>query len=277
MNTLIRYFAADMPTTQMVFLRNLFSTGLMLPWVLWRGAGALKTKRLKSHFWRACVGILAMELWFHSLALMPVAKATALSFTTPLFVTVAAVLFFGETIGIHRIGALIVGFAGVLLITQPGANTFEFNAFFVLAASAMIGMATLLVKSLTRTEHPNLIVFYMALFMTLLSLPPALPYLRAITGIELGGMIAIAAFSTLAQGFLARAYPHAEMVVLMPFDFTRLIFTALLAYAMFGETLEGHTVLGAAIIAASSVYITYREALYKRLHSKKIDRQGTTG
>jgi drug/metabolite transporter (DMT)-like permease len=161
----------------------------------------------------------------------------------------------------RRWGAIACGFAGMLVILRPGAGDISADALFVLASSLVMAVAGVLVKTLTRTEPPETIVFYMALFMTPWSLLPALGHIRPISAQALGLVALIALFSTVAHLLLARAYMRAEMVVLMPFDFSRLVFTALMAYALFGETLDAPTVAGSLLIVASTVYIARREAV----------------
>ena len=128
-----------------------------------------------------------------------------------------------------------------------------------------MGVVSILIKNLTRTEPATRIVFYMALFMTLFSLPVAVPFFAPLSPVEYAKAFAVALSSTIAHLLLARAYTKAEMVVLMPFDYSRLIFTAVLAYFVFAEQLDSWTVIGSLVIVASSVYITHREALLKKL------------
>lgn len=275
MNTGIRALSADLPSPQMAFLRNISSLGIVLTLMLWLGRhkpGIFKTSRFRGHFWRAALGLCAMETWFYAISIMPISTATALSFTTPIFVTLFAIIFFGEKAGWRRWLAIMMGFFGVLLVLKPGVDHMQVSAGYVLASSALMALASVVVKSLTRTESPELIVFYMALIMTPLSLPFALMVWKPVPPEAwwLVGVIAVS--STLAQLLLTRAYLHADMVVLMPFDFTRLIFVAILGYEFFGEVLDGMSWLGAAIITASSVYIAWRESRKHRNPTTPTDR-----
>lgn len=263
MNSVIRLALAELQAPYVVLLRNLGCLALVVAWSAWLQGGRPRfaTARLRGHFWRATVGILAMELWFHALALLPLTLATALSFTTPIFSTIVAITVLGEKAGLRRWGAIACGFAGMLIILRPGAGAISADALFVLASSLVMAVAGVLVKTLTRTETPETIVFYMALFMTPWSLLPALEHIRPLSTQALGLVALIALLSTVAHLLLARAYMRAEMVVLMPFDFSRLVFTALMAYALFGETLDTPTVAGSLLIVASTVYIARREAV----------------
>lgn len=266
MNIAIRALVEFMPSTQMVFLRNVVSLIAIALWILvsQRGFSSLKTVRIKGHFWRAAVGIIAMEMWFYSLSVLPLTLATALSFTTPIFATILAITMLGEKAGWRRWVAIIMGFIGVLIIIRPGHEVLHIGAFVVLGSSAFMALAGTLVKTLTRTERSETIVFYMALFMIPLSFPPAIPQWQPVHNDAWGLLVVVAVFSTAAHLMLTRAFRRADMVVLVPFDYTRLVFTAILAYIFFGEVMGAYTVIGAAVIMCSSLYIAHREAVRHR-------------
>lgn len=265
MSIVIRILSHEMHPTLMVFLRNIMSFLMIIGWTaaMQRRAPRFPTTRMRSHFWRAAIGLVAMELWFYSLSVMQVTLATALSFTTPIFSTIFAILFLGETAGRERWLAVIAGFIGVLVILRPDVSSFEATALVVLLSSAMMGVAGVLVKSLTRTESPETIIYYMSLFMLILSAPPALLHWQEITPHQWWLVFLIALFSTAAHLFITRAYVRADMVVLMPFDFTRLIIVAILAHIFFAESITLSTLVGAGVIVASTVYTARREARSK--------------
>ncbi len=266
MSSVIRLLSGEMHPMQMVFLRNIFGLLVIFAWtsVLYRRIPRFPTLRLRQHFWRATVGVVSMELWFYCLSVMPLTLATALSFTTPIFSTIFAIVFLGERAGIRRWSAIGIGFAGMLVILRPDLGGIHSTAMFVLISSALMAIVGVLIKTLTRTEPPETIVFYMSLFMTPWSAAPAYFHWQAITAHQLGLVGLIAFLSTAAHLMLARALARAEMVVLMPLDFTRLIFVSFLAYVLFGETLSLSTVAGSFIIVGSCVYIAHREAVLKR-------------
>lgn len=264
MSLFIRYAADDMHTTVVVFLRNLFSLMMLMPWVLKEGTQVLHTTRMFSHFWRGTVGVVGMQLWFYCVATQPLNEATALSFTAPILTTIFAMLFLGERAGKHRWSAIIAGFIGALIIIRPDPANMNWYLLLVPCATSMWAIASIFVKTLTRTEPPHRIVFYMALFMTMWSALPAFYYWQTPDARHLLFCLAIAAASTVAHLLMVRAYARADIAVLMPFDFFRLVFTAILAYFAFGEIADGATWMGAAVIIGSAAYIAYREARIKR-------------
>ncbi len=259
MNVLIRYMNDALPSVQLVFLRNIISFCLFLPFIARKGISNMKTQRLKRHFFRAFVGLIAMEAWFYSLTELEVNIATAISFTAPLFTTMFAVFFLGEMIGKVRIVTLIIGFGGVLIIANPFAGEWNPMMLVALFSAAMIAAAGVIVKTLTTTEPSWRIVFYMAGFMSILSFPPAYFAWQPVTQDAFIIIAAIAILSTFAQFCLAQAFATSPMVVLMPFDFSRLIFTAALAWVILQEPITPATVIGSIVIISSTVYISWRE------------------
>lgn len=266
MNTLIRMLSFGLHSTQMVFMRNIISLVLIIAVsaMMRKPLASLKTTRFSGHVWRGTIGFAAMELWFHAVTLLPLTLATAISFITPVLSTIIAIVCLGEKAGIRRWAAIFAGFVGMLVILRPDTGTMDANALFVLFSSMLMAVAGTVVKSLTRTESPETIVFYMAGIMTVWSIFPATLYWQTPTATHLWLAFWIAVFSTGAHLMLARAYQRADVVVLMPFDFTRLIFTAFLAYLCFGEVMDAQTMAGSLIIVASTVYIAHREAKLKR-------------
>lgn len=265
MNILISSMSGHLPSSQMVFMRNLFGLLIMLPVVLSKGWRNMPTQRLYRHFWRSFIGIIAMETWFLSLSQVPVNEATALSFTSPLFGTLFAVFLLKEKIGPWRIAALMVGFLGTLIILRPDPDkTFELHSLTVLFSTGMMALAGVVVKSLTATDPPWRIVAIMACFMTLLSAPLGLWNWQAPEPLDILCLFGIALSSTTAQLAMASAFRLAPVVLLMPFDFMRLVFTALLAYIFFGQVLDGGTLAGASVILFSAVFIAWREARWKK-------------
>ncbi|MBY0406806.1 MAG: DMT family transporter [Rickettsiales bacterium] len=281
MNIAIRLVSTDLDSGYVVLLRTIFSLGITLLWsaFLHRGRPRFPTARLQSHFWRAGVGIIAMELWFHAVTLLPLTLATALSFTTPIYSTIIAIVFLREKAGLRRWAAIGMGFVGVMVILRPGfifgTGDISADALYVLGSSVMMAVASVLVKTLSRTESPETIVFYMALFMLPWAIFPALGHIVPLSLYQLWLIFLVALFSTGAHLLMARAYMRADMVMLMPFDFSRLVFTAIMAYALFGETLDGYTVVGSLIIVGSTVYIAQREAALKRRATTTEELPGT--
>ena len=275
MNYLIRYAAGELEAMQIAFFRNLFALAFMLPWLARVGPAGLVTRRLRSHVWRAVLGLAAMVCWFYSIALLPLAEAVSLNFTVPMFATAGAALFLGETVRARRWTATAVGFLGVLVILRPGFTEMTLVMGLPILAAAFMAASTLLVKSLSETESPSAVVFYMNLFLTPLSLVPALFVWRWPSWEILALMALLGMLAAIAHIAMTRAYTKADASAVMPFDYTRLPFVAAIGFIAFGEVPDLFTWIGAGIIAASAIYIARREGRIAR--AAEQERRQTRG
>lgn len=266
MTFVVQLLSRELHSAQIVFLRNAWSLVLILLWsaALHRKTPNYATHRIKDHFLRSLVGFTSMELWFYCLSVVPLALATGLSFTTPIFTTILAIVFLGEKAGWRRWSAIIAGFTGVTVMLHPDEGNIPAGALLVLFSSMLMAWVGIQVKSLTRTESPEAIVFYTTFFMLILSIPFAVYTWQPVTPHQLWDGFLIAFASTVAHLLLARAYMRADVVVLMPFDFTRLLFVTFYTWVFFGEGVDNYTLAGALVIVASTVYIAWREKRLKK-------------
>ena len=260
MNVIVRHVSAELHPFEIAFFRNLGQLIFMLPWLMHVGIGALHTKHFGLQVARASCALVGMMVWFTALSLMPVAEATALSFTGPLFAVAGAALILREKVGLRRWSATVIGFLGTLVIVRPGLVEFSYPTMVALASAATFAASALTLKSVSKFDQPTVTVFYMGLLLTPASLIPALfvweaPSLNAYLWFVALGLAA--GFAHLA---LSSAYMVADASTNIPFDFFRLPAAATMAYFMFGEVPDIWTWIGAAIIFSATVYIARREA-----------------
>lgn len=260
MTATIRKTALDLHPFEVGFFRCLFGLLFMVPWLMRAGIGALRTRRLPLYILRAVVGLFALMTWFTAVSITPMATVTALFFAATLFAAVLAVLVLGEKVGPRRWGAMIVGFAGVLVILRPGLGEVTFGALLSLGAAAIAGISMTVVKLLSRTERPEAIVTYMTLLLTPLSLVPAL-FVWTWPSLEtLVWLVGVAGFATVGHWGLTRAFRLSDSTAVLPFMYAQLPFVAAIGFTVYGEVPDLYTWVGGAIIAAASIYIARREA-----------------
>ena len=265
MNGIVRHLGQqELPVLVIVFFRSLFGLLAMLPWLLRPGLASLRPGRPGLHALRVAIGLVAMVAWFYSLSKMPLAEATALSFTTPLFASVAAVLILGEVMRARRWTATLIGFAGAMIILRPGLAEFTLATACVLGAALLMAVSQTLIKLLARVEHPNATVFWLVLMMTPVSLLPALFTWQTPSAEQFAWLAALGVIATLGHQAMARAMRQADATAIYPLDFTRLIFASIIGTLAFDEVPDAWTWAGAAVIVASSVYIAHREAALRR-------------
>ena len=264
MNVMLRHVAADLPPVETMFFRNLFGFIILLPLLL-RNPSVLRTRQLGMNALRGLTHLGGMVAWVYALTLIPLATAAALVFSTPVFVAIGAVLFFGERPGGQRWAAIGLGFVGVLIIMQPGVEAISLGALVVLGASVFQGAAKMMVKLIVRTDSTMSAVFHLNLQMALFGLVPTIIFWRTPTLAHLGWFALMAAVGTVAHYALTRAIEHADFTALQPFEFVQLAWAALLGYAFFAEIPANHVLLGGAVIIAATSWMVHHEARRGRL------------
>lgn len=270
MTALVRIMGERLHPFEIAFWRNFYGLVFMLPWVARTGWGALRTRRIGGYTLRAVCGLTAMLLWFWAITLMPLGEAVALSFTAPLFASVAAVALLGERMGLRRTLALLAGFAGALIILRPGIVAVSEPALLVLASSVFIAFSVTMVKTLSRSENPAAIVTWMGVFMTPMSLIAAAFFWRGPTWGDTALLVVMGGFATVGQVAMTRAYAATEATIVLPFDYARLPFAAVIAYFAFAEVPDAWTWIGAAVIAGATIYIARREARLARARTAAL-------
>jgi drug/metabolite transporter (DMT)-like permease len=264
MNVLIRWTAGELHPFQIAFFRNLFGLVFMLPWLIKYGYRSFKTDRLSLFIIRALLGLFSMFCFFWGITVLPLAKAVALSFTVPLFVTIGAALFLKEEVNWRRWIAVLVGFIGTLIILRPTVDGDLFASLVVIASSVTMAISVLIIKNLSRTEDANVIVMYMVLLMTPLSLPVAMTVWQWPT-METWLLVVLMGFlGSFAHLMFTHSLKMSDVSIVMPFDFARLPFIIVLAWFVFAQSVDRWTVIGAAIVFASGVYIARREAMLNK-------------
>ncbi|MBD8643472.1 DMT family transporter [Stenotrophomonas sp. CFBP 13724] len=260
----IRYATAYVPTQEVAFFRNAFGLVALLPMLLRPGRAPLKTQQLPRYFLRSAIGLASMLCAFWALGHLPMAQAVSLSYSTPLFVTIAAVLWLGETVRVRRWAAVIIGFIGVLVIVRPGTGSFSAGSLVAVAAAVLSSVVAIQIKQLTRVDSADTVVFYTYVFWVPLSLIPALFVWQWPTGIAWVWLALTGVMGTLGQLLWTRALRLGEVSALTPISFMQLPLVSVMAWLLFGEALDRWTVIGALIILGSNAYIAHREAVLAR-------------
>ena len=272
--SVIRHLSASIPPLELVFFRNFFGLLAIVPLFLRTGFAPLRTKRFGLHVLRGLATLVAMVGFFTAIAVMPLADAVALGFTTPLFVTIGAVLFLSETVRLRRWTATGIGFLGAMVVLRPGFAEVSVASLLLLLSAAAVACSVILIKILARTESVRAIIAYMGLLVTPASLIPALfvwvwPSLE-----EFGWLVVLGTLATAGHLCVARALALADASAVMPIDFTKLPITALIAYVAFSEVADVWTWVGAAVIFGASIYIAHRES---KVPPPTTERPVTTG
>ena len=263
MMILVRIATEEYHPFFVVLIRNFLALIIMIIWVFPNGFIKLKTQKLNLHIFRSIVGIIAMLCWFYALANLKLSFATALSFTAPVFTSIAAMIFLKEKMGLKRWVAVIIGFIGTLIIINPGYEPMRPVVLIVLFSTMLWAVAAIIIKKMTKTESALNITFYMTLFMFPLSIPFGILYYERINFEYFLIFLAIAIISNIAHYALSKAMSYTDLVNILPIDFSKLIFIAIFSFILFAEKITINEIIGSLIIITSSVYISYREKIRK--------------
>ncbi|NNE82599.1 MAG: DMT family transporter [Alphaproteobacteria bacterium] len=263
-HSLVRIVAAELHPYQVSALRFLWALPLMLPWLL-RGRGVvLKTRRHGLHFATSMLTVIMTASFFVALAEMPLAEATALNFTAPLFTTIIAALLLKERVEFARWGATVIGFIGVLIILRPGFAEIPLVALLPLMGAFLLAWWFIGVKRLSATESTATITIYQTLWSALVLTVIALTVWVTPSWEMLGVSAAMGVLGTTGIVCTSKAFSMAEASNIAPLDYLRLPFIALIAFFAFGEVPDGLSVIGALIITGSAIYIVRRAAVIDR-------------
>lgn len=243
------------------FYRFAFGLPPLLLWIAFtRSFGAWRTARPLAHLWRSAIGLTSMLLAFSALMLLPLAEAITLSFIAPLFSVALSALFLGERVGRHRWTAVALGLAGVMVVMQPGGTHLN-PVGLALAVLAALGVAgvTITLRQIGRTERtPTIVLWFTCLSMlgTGLFLPV---YGQAHDGATWAILVGLGLAGGIGQLFLTSSLRFAPVPVVVPFDYSQLLWAVLLGWLLWDMHPAATTWLGAAIIVGSGLYTLYRE------------------
>lgn len=260
MHASVRILSADLHPLEIVFLRQVAVGVILLPWVLRFGLSVMKTARFTTHLGRGLCQGFSNSLWFWALSLVPLAKVSALSFSQVLFAVVGAIVFLGEKPRLARWIALGVGFAGILVIVEPGIEAVSLGIVLVLASRIFVGAHKVMSKSLTKTEGNATILAYSALIISAATLVPTLfvwqaPALRDWVWIGL-----IGAFGFSGQFCMLQAYKLADLGAVEPLGFSRVLWAALFGFILFGEIPSAGTWIGGFLVVLAVTYLARSES-----------------
>lgn len=250
-----------------LFYRQLGTAGAALLLVVsTSGLGSLRTRRIPGHVTRMGIGLIAMGANFLSFTLLPLAEATAIGFSVPIFSTLLAALVLGEKTGRWRWGAVLAGFIGVLVIVQPGSGHVSATGGAVaLAAALSTALATIAIRRLGATEAVATTVFWFGA-SSLVPLGLVMPFVaHAHPPHVFAAVAAMALAGGAAQLFLTGALRFAPVALVMPMDYVSLLWASLLGALLFGQWPSRWTVLGAPLVIAAGLVILWRE---QRLHRR---------
>ncbi|MDX3927410.1 MAG: DMT family transporter [Shinella sp.] len=288
MSTLIKAAGSDISTGQITFYRSAFAMVPIMLYLAVRGelVDAFRTGNIPGHLARGFVGILAMSFGFYGLVHLPLPEAIAIGYAMPLIAVMIAAVFLKEMVGVYRWSAVLVGLAGVVIITWPRLTLFDgegiapasaLGAVAVLASATLGAVAMILVRKLVQTEKTHTIVLYFSLSASVYSLA-TLPFgwsdlsMRALIFLALAGFC-----GGIAQILLTESYRHADVSTIAPFEYTSIALGIVIGYVLFDDIPTLTMLVGTAIVISAGIFIIFRErqlGIRRKAARKHITPQG---
>lgn len=197
---------------------------------------------------------------FYAFSVLPLAQVYVVIFASPLLITLLAIPMLGEKVGLHRMIAVLIGLAGVLVVLRPGVEPLTLGHLAALSTAVFNALASVIVRKIGQDERTVVLMLY-PLVANFVAMGIALIWVYRPMPIEhLGGMGVISALAFIANLLMIGAYKRADAAIVAPMQYSQIIWAAIFGYAFFEETIQRQTLIGAVIIILSGFYIVMREA-----------------
>ena len=256
-----KWLVATYPVGEVLFFRSFISLVLFTAFVVpVQGLNVFRTARPGAHLLRGVSQTISQTLQLIALSMMPIAGVTAINFSAPLFATLASLHFLKEPVGVKRWMALAVGFLGVLIIANPGAETFQIGALYALASAVLFGTVTAGVRGMTSTESAETLTLYQLILLASfysVTLPFAF-VTPSWTDAPL--FLANGATAVLGQYWWTRALHLAPTSAVVPFQYLSLIWAMIIGFAVWGDLPTASLLVGSAIVVGSGLFLLWRES-----------------
>jgi drug/metabolite transporter (DMT)-like permease len=260
-SALSKWLVATYPIGEVLFVRAATSLiGGCLVIVPYAGFAVFRTARLRDHVFRGVSQSLSQCFLLIAFSLMPLAAAVAINFSSPLFATVASIIFLKEVVGPVRWGALIVGFIGVLVVTNPGVDSLQTGSLFALANAVLFGTVTVSVRRMTATESTETLTMYQMLVLTA-AFALTLPFgLVAPTWSDGLAMVVNGIANAIGQYWWTRALHLAPASAVVPFNYFSLVWAIVLGFLVWGDVPTIPLIIGSAVVVGSGMFLLWHES-----------------
>lgn len=259
MATLVKFLGRNLPAMEILFFRSLIGFFFILPFFVRNPLEPLRTKRPGMHLVRGATGAVGNACFFWTITHMLLADAMALQFSRPLFMIPLALIFLGEIAGWRRTIVALVGFLGIMLYARPFTAGFEPGAFVGAAGALAGGLVVIWIKRLATSEPTRVIMFYYAFWNAVFALIPAVLLWVTPTWSELALLTLVGFLGISGQGLITHGLALGEATVLVPLDYSRIVYSAVLGFLLFGELPGVWSFAGMGLIVASSLYLVLTE------------------
>ena len=259
-DSITKWLVPHYPVGEILFLQGCLIALLVAAWMGLRGENPFRVVRFKLHLFRGLMYATGSFAFVYALRYLPLAEVIAIAFAGPLFMTLFGRVFLKEHVGIHRLGAVVIGFIGILIVIQPGTEAMQWAALLPVIVALADAFRDLITRGLTREESSQRIIFTTAVILALAGGATSVSGWPPIRAQDYPWFGASAVCFVIAHYFMVEAFRHAQLVVVAPFRYFLIVWATLSGFLFWGEVPDQAVLLGVAVVIAAGVYIGLREA-----------------
>ncbi|GAB4270840.1 MAG: DMT family transporter [Pararhodobacter sp.] len=264
LTAIVKHLGDAVPAPQSAFLRYLLGLVFLLPMLGTMRREKLDAKTLRAFVFRGMAHTVAVMLWFYSMTRIPLAEVSAMGYLSPIYVSIGAALFLGETLRFRRIAAIGTAILGALIILRPGLRELNGGHLAMLGTSAMFAVSYLLAKQVANRTSPAMVVGMLSITVTVGLAPFAIAVWEPVTWQQVAWFFVIACFATVGHYAMTLAFAAAPITVTQPVNAMQLVWSVLLGALIFGEGVDAFVVIGGAMVVGAVVFIALREHQVRR-------------
>jgi drug/metabolite transporter (DMT)-like permease len=260
-SALVKLLSVRYPVSQILFFRFMFAVlPLFVLAAFTLGILSIKTSRYRDHAIRSVSGVLALSLFFSAISLIPMAEATMISYSSPIFITLLSIPILSEKIGWWRWFAVLLGFVGVVIVAQPGSAVFSLGSLFAIGSAMLAAVVVVWLRLLSDTENPIITsIIYNSLGAVIFSIwALTIGWIAVESLADWALLIAVGLSASVQQFLFASSFRYGEASLLAPFEYLILIFSAVVGYVFWDEVPVLTSIFGGIIIAVSGLVILAR-------------------
>ncbi len=261
MATCIKIASSELPAPQLVFFRSVVGLLIILPIVLPKGIGFIKTPVLQVHLFRGVISICAMSCFYFAINGIGLSEATLLNASSPLFIALMAMPILNEKVSLRTTIILIIGFIGVALILKPGTDLFTITALVGLGSGFFIALAKILVRYMAKSEPVLRTIFYFSITTTLYMSILMIWFWQTPSLNDVLVMIIAGICATAGQTLLTYAFTNNDAVSVAPFTYVTVIIATLIGWLVWNELPDAGSTFGAILIIGSCLSLSMQGKL----------------
>lgn len=255
-----KVLTAEIHPFEINFFRSIFGLLAMAPLLAGGALAVMRTRAFGYQLGRGVLGGVGQICVYYALAHLSLAVVVAITFTRPLFLVVFAVLFLGELVRWRRWTAIVVGFAGVLIVARPEVDALTLALFILVFSTACHAGSHVFLKKASGVDSPATVVFWYLVISTAVAAVPTFIQWTTPTAEQFLWLALVGVLNLVGQAMIALSFRAGEATAIMPFDYSRLLYGIMFDIMLFATFPDGWTLLGSFVIIGSTLYVARRQA-----------------